>query len=435
MESLAGLLTTSLRPLRSGLYTNAAYLWLGTIAIALLGFAFWTVVARVYPPEIVGLAGAAITTLTLLADVSQLGLGYALIRFLPQSQNRAPLLLSRSLVTVAVASLLAGLVFLGTVPLWSQDLKYLLLDAPGHAGAFLTFVVFVGVAELLRFTFIAYRRAVFVLVLNLTIGALRIPLAVLLGALGSAFEIVAGHGLAVLAGILLVLVVLLPRCTGWRLHVALDLWRLAPVASYALSNLVSNLSIGFSWLILPLLVIALTGAQEAGFFYVGWAVAGIFMIMTQMLALSLFAEGSYDIRGFRAQARQAVLVGIGLGGLFTLLTYFLGDMVLRFFGGEYVEQSSSVLKVLAAATPLAAVTSIYLGIERVRGRMGSLVAVSAVVAVVMLGVTVALVPRVGIAGAGYGVLAGYGMGALLSLPLLWPMVRPFRGRAEMAPAD
>lgn len=35
-----------------------------------------------------------------------------------------------------------------------------------------------------------------------------------------------------------------------------------------------------------------------------------------------------------------------------------------------------------------------------------------------------MLPRVGIAGAGYGVLAGYGVGAVLS--------RPFRGRATIA---
>ena len=101
--------------------------------------------------------------------------------------------------------------------------------------------------------------------------------------------------------------------------------------------------------------------------------------------------------------------------------------MLRLFGGEYVERSSTVLKLLAAATPLAAVTNIYLGIERVGGRMAYLVAVSAVVAAVMLGVTVGLVPRFGIEGAGYGVLAGYGVGALVSLALLYPMLRHGRG--------
>ena len=105
------------------------------------------------------------------------------------------------------------------------------------------------------------------------------------------------------------------------------------------------------------------------------------------------------------------------------MIYFMGDLVLRLFGREYVEQTSTVLKLLAAATPLAAVTYIYLGIERVRRRMAPLLAVSAVVAVVMVATTAVLVPRVGLAGAGYGALAGYGVGALLSLVLLYPFLR------------
>ena len=124
-----------------------------------------------------------------------------------------------------------------------------------------------------------------------------------------------------------------------------------------------------------------------------------------------------------------------MGCLFAVGTFFLGDLVLRLFGGEYVDRSSTVLKLLAASTPLAAVTNIYLGVERVRGRMGYLVAVSAVVAVVMLGVTGGLVPRVGIEGAGYGVLAGYGAGALASLALLYPMLRHDGALTGMGPAE
>jgi len=82
------------------------------------------------------------------------------------------------------------------------------------------------------------------------------------------------------------------------------------------------------------------------------------------------------------------------------------------------ERSSEVLKLVAAATPLAALTNIYLSIERVRGSMAPLVAVSAV----MLGTTGVLVPRLGIIGAGYPLVAGYGTGALLSLPLIYRMV-------------
>jgi O-antigen/teichoic acid export membrane protein len=413
-----------LRLLRSSLYTNTAYLWLGEIFFALLGFAFWAVVARFYSPEAVGLSGAAIASLVLLGQVAQLGLGYALIRFIPANYDDALLLMGRSLVAVVIASLLAGLVFLGSLPLWSQDLRDLLWQGPVHAGAFLVFVVFASVWALLTFTFIAYRSGISVMAQRLTVGVLRIPLAVLLGGLGTAFGIVAGHGLAVVGGTLLLGLVFLPRCTGrWRPPLALDVWRLAPVVPFAVSNLASHLLSVLAWQLLPLPVVALAGAEAAGYFYVAWAVAGIVLIMTQQLSLVLFAEGSSQLQGFVSKARGVLLLGVALGSLFAIVVFFLGDFILLLFGKEYVDQSSGVLKVLAAATPLAAVTHVYLGLERVRGRMLPLVAVSTVVTICMLGTTTGLVPRFGILGAGYGVLAAYGVGALLSLSFLYLMTK------------
>ncbi len=261
------------------------------------------------------------------------------------------------------------------------------------------------------------------MVLNLTIGTLRIPLAVLLGAVGSGLGIVAGHGAAVLAAILIAMVFMLPKCTGSRrLPLAFDPWRLAPMAGFALSNFTSHVLTILVWHLLPLLVIGMAGAEAAGFFYISWAVAGLILLMTQQLALSLFAEGSFDSRGFARQARGALLFGVALSGLFALMVYLFGDLVLYLFGKAYVEESSRVLKLLAAATPLAAVTYIYLGIERVRVGMAPLVTVSAVMAAIMLWVTVVMVPRAGIEGAGYGATAGYGAGALCSILLISRML-------------
>jgi O-antigen/teichoic acid export membrane protein len=424
VQQLLNPLTIYLRLLRFQRYTNTVYLWLATVAFALLGFTFWIIVARLYPPEAVGLGGTVVTSAIILAQVSQLGLGYVLIGFIPHTGPEAPILLSRSLVAVVVASLLAGSIFLSIVPLWSQDLQELLWKDAGHAGGFVAFVILVTVAEQLRFTFIAYQRGIFVLALITFGGLLRLFLASLVAGLGSAFGIVTGHGLAILLSILIAMLFFLPRCTGkLQIPLALDVWRLAPFASFSLSNLASHVLTVLVWQLLPLLVIALAGAEEAGFFYMAWAVAGIILIMTQQLALSLFVEGSNDSRGFRLQASGALVVGVTLGILFAVATYFLGDLVLLLFGREYVEQSSSVLKVLAVATPLAAVTYVYLGIERVRQRLVPLVIVSAIVTVVMLGAIAVLVPRMGIIGAGYGVMAGYGFGALISLPLLHSMMK------------
>ena len=68
---------------RLSLYLNAIYLMLNSVMYALTGFFFWIVAARLYPPEVVGLASSAIAAIGLLSLLSTLGLDYGLFRFLP----------------------------------------------------------------------------------------------------------------------------------------------------------------------------------------------------------------------------------------------------------------------------------------------------------------------------------------------------------------
>jgi transposase len=126
-----------------------------------------------------------------------------------------------------VGYLIAGLIFLITAPLWSQDLGDLLWKDAAYAGGFIVIAILTTVAGLLRFTFIAYKRSVFVLAFNAFIGFLRLPVVALLAGPGSAFGILTGHGLATLVGILLVGLLSFPKCTGWRRPpLTLDVWKL-----------------------------------------------------------------------------------------------------------------------------------------------------------------------------------------------------------------
>ena len=74
---------------RLSLYRNAIYLMLNSAMYALTGFFFWIVAARLYPPEVVGLASSVIAAIGLLSLLSTLGLDYGLLRFLPAAGDEA----------------------------------------------------------------------------------------------------------------------------------------------------------------------------------------------------------------------------------------------------------------------------------------------------------------------------------------------------------
>jgi O-antigen/teichoic acid export membrane protein len=113
------------------LYKNAYYLIANYGLVALLGFIFWIVAAKLCDPHDVGLGSAIISGMLLLASISTLGMGFGLIRFLPSAGLKANRMINASLTLSSLVALLVGVVFLAGLDIWSPNLilKYLLPNA------------------------------------------------------------------------------------------------------------------------------------------------------------------------------------------------------------------------------------------------------------------------------------------------------------------
>src|SRR5258708_7736366 len=72
---------------------------ISTGATALLGIAFWGVAAHSYKPSAIGRASAELAAMTLLAQVAQLNLANAFLRFLPRAGMR-----TRSVILLGYAA-------------------------------------------------------------------------------------------------------------------------------------------------------------------------------------------------------------------------------------------------------------------------------------------------------------------------------------------
>src|SRR5947207_15239006 len=74
----------------------------GTTAVtSLLGFVYWWLAARAFPPAIVGFASAAISAMTLLGTFALWGRGTLLLGELPQQRGRESSRSSTALILVA----------------------------------------------------------------------------------------------------------------------------------------------------------------------------------------------------------------------------------------------------------------------------------------------------------------------------------------------
>jgi O-antigen/teichoic acid export membrane protein len=70
------------------LYRNSIYLMLSTGVMAVFGFFFWIINARLYSAEQVGIGTTLISIITLISSFSLLGLKNSLIKYLPTSDKK-----------------------------------------------------------------------------------------------------------------------------------------------------------------------------------------------------------------------------------------------------------------------------------------------------------------------------------------------------------
>ena len=160
------------------LYSNAFYLVMTSLITSLLGFVFWIIVARFYPPEDVGLATATIAAVGLLAGFTPLGLDVALVRFLSHSGKGANLLINTVFTLVILTSIAGALIFVVGLDFWSPALLFIRQN-PFYLAAFVLFTIAFSTSSLIDRTFIAERRAGFTLAKNLSFGLLKLPLVIL----------------------------------------------------------------------------------------------------------------------------------------------------------------------------------------------------------------------------------------------------------------
>ena len=70
------------------LYNNSLWLIADSVVLTAFGLVFWTINARLFSSEQVGIASALITAAELLVSIALLGFDIALIKYIPLSNNK-----------------------------------------------------------------------------------------------------------------------------------------------------------------------------------------------------------------------------------------------------------------------------------------------------------------------------------------------------------
>jgi len=373
---------------------------LNTAVMALCGFFFWMVVARFYTEAEVGFSSAIISAISLIATISLVGLNTSLVRFLPQADKPQELINSCYTLSALVSLVVAG-IFIAGLGFWSPALAFVRQNAVFTA-AFIIFALLWTLSSLVNSTFIARRRAGFVLSKNTIYSVLKIPLPILFVLFFRSFGIVASWGIAVAIALVISIFLFLPRvqklykpAPSLSLGLIKDMWR------YSGGNYLTNLLASSPVFILPLMVVNLLGAEQNAYFYVAWAIASLLSAIPGAISQSLFAEGSHFEDKLRENVTKSLKFTFLLLVPAVIVLILVGKWLLLAFGQSYSLNALKLLWILSLSSLPLAINHLYTSILRVKSRLKELMAIWGFIALAVLLVSYLIMPASGIMGIGY----------------------------------
>ena len=168
-------------------------------------------------------------------------------------------------------------------------------------------------------------------------------------------------------------------------------------------------------LILPIIIINLLGAKNNAYFYMAWAMSSVLTMIPWSVASSLLAEGANDEAKLKNHIQRSLKMATLLTIPIVALVWFLANRFLLFYGGQYAQNASTLLRWLAIATLPLAINVIYFTIKRVQKNMKPIILLTAFMAVIVVIASYLLLPRFGINGVGIAWLSGQSVIALIAL--------------------
>ncbi len=315
-----------------------------------------------------------------------------------------------SLVSLVVAGIfVAGLSF------WSPAMEFIKQNAVFSA-AFIVFALLWTLSSLVDSTFIARRRAGFVLSKNTIFSVLKIPLPILFVLFFRTFGIVASWGIAIAIALAVSISLFLPRVQDSykpmlivKLSLFKDMWR------YSGGNYLTNLLAASPTFVLPLMVVNLLGAEQNAYFYIAWMIAGLLSAIPAAVSQSLFAEGSHFEDKLRGNVIKALKFTFLLLVPAVIVLILVGKWLLLAFGQSYSLNALKLLWILSISSLPLAINHLYTSILRVKSRLKELMAIWGFIAIAVLLASYLIMPAAGIISIGYAWLGAQSLVAIYIL--------------------
>jgi O-antigen/teichoic acid export membrane protein len=369
------------------LLLNAASL-VGTTAVtSALGFAYWWLAARQFSAEAVGLASAAISTMTLLGTFGVLGLGTLLIGELPNHRGKEAPLISAGVLLVGGAGACLGIVFAALASYLSPDFQLLgtnigniALFALGVSLTAMTLVLDQALIGLLRGDLQLWRNTLFAAIKLAALFIADLGLSRLTG-----ITIYATWTIGNLVSLVALALYVIVKGRGlkkgylpqWNL-----LHRLGPAA---LKHHALNLALVAPSLLLPLLVTISLSATVNAWFYVSWSLSSIGNSFSTALVTTLYAVSAAQPSVLARKMRLTLSLALVTTVLIDCVLLLGTRQVLELFGHNYSLEASWSLRILALESFPFIIKNHYVTLSRLRDQIARTILITIVTGLLELG--------------------------------------------------
>ncbi len=403
---------TSVSPLRLAnlrndmLYRNSFFIMLSSTTASGLGLLFWLVAAHYYSIENIGLAATLISATGLLTSLACVGLDQSLIRYFPTRDKSR--IFGTALKMDLLISFFIVIVFLLGSSIWMPNL----VTSPYDRTIFLVLTCAMSAAYIVHTAFVGARVAKYGWAQNLMLGVrlvLLIPF-VALGSLGLLIAILLSYAITLpVSGLNLFKTKIRVGRIDWA-YLRESLW-------FSTGNYIANILSNLSSLTLPLIVFSLIGSKAAAIYYMSLSIATIVYIVPYAFTTSLFVEGSHGENLGDIVKRSGSIMFVILVPMVILLM-LLGGWVLGILGQAYVSEGLGVLYLMIISSMFLAMFMIESTVLKIRGRVKSVMALSAVNSISFFSLSYVFVMIFDMEGIGFAWLASYVLTALLGLLLI-----------------
>jgi O-antigen/teichoic acid export membrane protein len=350
------------------LLKNVVSLLATTGVTSAMGFAFWTVAARLFSQAAVGYGAATVSAMNLLATVGMFGLGTLLIGDLPKRRDKAGLI-SAALLASGLGSLLLAGLFIAVVPRLTTHFGDI-SGSPVRVALLCAGVALTAMTQVFDQATIGLLRGGLQLTRNLTFVIVRmIALLAAAALLHDAFGI--GITASWVGAIPLSLLPVAVRL--WLRREPLlpkpDLVRLRSLARLAAAHNWLNLAIQAPSLLIPVLVASILAPSTNAGFYAAWTISGVLFILPSHLSTVLFAVASSDPQVIAGKLRFVLRISLLLGLPAMAVLAIGAHPILSIFGAGYARVASIPMSLMVLGYIPGIPKFFYIAVYRALGKI------------------------------------------------------------------